>query len=358
MLTLCVAALALAAEASPAEARFTLQGKVLDSTRAPIAGAKVTATADAGSVRASARTDVQGDFRLALLPGPYTIRIVTAGFLDEVQPVRASEDGAESREFVLIVAGVSETVTITASPGYQVQVISSATRTLTPLRDVPQSVTVATRQLVQDQLMTSVADVVRYLPGVGTHQGENNRDQVIIRGNNSSADFFLDGVRDDVQYYRDLYNLERVEALKGPNAMTFGRGGGGGVINRVLKQAAFQPLRAVDLQLGGHSNKRVSADLNQPLSDRVAVRLNGVFEHSDSFRDFVNLERGGINPTLTFAGYHRNDYFTLDSVTITAIPEPTTLSLFSLGLMAVLARRRKRPLAPLDACCCRCGNGR
>jgi catecholate siderophore receptor len=96
-----------------------------------------------------------------------------------------------------------------------VQVISSATRTLTPLRDVPQSVTVATRQLVQDQLMTSVADVVRYLPGVGTHQGENNRDQVIIRGNNSSADFFLDGVRDDVQYYRDLYNLERVEASRG-----------------------------------------------------------------------------------------------------------------------------------------------
>ena len=62
-----------------------------------------------------------------------------------------------------------------------------------------------------------------------THQGENNRDQVIIRGNSSSADFFVNGVRDDVQYYRDLYNLDRVEALKGPNAMIFGRGGAGGV---------------------------------------------------------------------------------------------------------------------------------
>src|ERR1043165_8585739 len=105
MLTLCVAALALAVEASPADSRFTLQGKVLDSTRAAVAGAKVTATADGSSARVSSRTDAQGDFRLALPPGPYTIRIEAAGFLDEVQPVRASEDGAESREFVPIVAG-------------------------------------------------------------------------------------------------------------------------------------------------------------------------------------------------------------------------------------------------------------
>src|SRR5262249_58262395 len=103
-------------------------------------------------------------------------------------------------------------------------------RPLTPLQDVPQSVTVAERELMRDQLMGSIGDVVRYVPGITAHQGENNRDQVVIRGNNSSADFFLNGVRDDVQYYRDLYNLDRVEALKGPNAMIFGRGGGGGVV--------------------------------------------------------------------------------------------------------------------------------
>ena len=77
--------------------------------------------------------------------------------------------------------------------------------------------------------MMSVGDVVRYVPGVSVHQGENNRDQVIIRGNGSSADFFIDGVRDDVRDYRDLYNVERVEALKGPNAMIFGRGGAGAI---------------------------------------------------------------------------------------------------------------------------------
>ena len=128
-----------------------------------------------------------------------------------------------------------------------------------------------TRELIRDQLMLSIGDVMRYTPGIQVHQGENNRDQVIIRGNSSSADFFLNGVRDDVQYYRDLYNLDRVEALKGPNAMIFGRGGGGGVVNRVTKEAVFQPLREVTLQGGAYGHKRFAADLDQPLSDTVAA---------------------------------------------------------------------------------------
>src|SRR4030095_12349097 len=117
-----------------------------------------------------------------------------------------------------------------------------------------------------DQAMTSVADVVRYVPGIDVHQGENNRDQLIIRGNSTSADFFLNGVRDDVQYYRDLYNLDRVEALKGPNAMIFGRGGGGGVVNRVTKEAGFQSTRAFTLQAGRFAKKRATADFARPFS--------------------------------------------------------------------------------------------
>src|SRR5262249_38059385 len=152
------------------------------------------------------------------------------------------------------------------------------TKTPTPLRDVPQAVTVVTRQLMQDQLMTSMGDVVRYVPGVSLHQGENNRDQLILRGNSSSADFFVDGIRDDVQYYRDLYNLDRVEALKGPNAMIFGRGGGGGVINQVTKEAGLSSLREVDLQGGSYDNRRITADLDQPLGDRFALRVNGLQE--------------------------------------------------------------------------------
>ena len=166
---------------------------------------------------------------------------------------------------------------------------------------MPQSVTVTPKELIRDQLMLSLGDVMRYTPGIQVHQGENNRDQVIIRGNSSSADFFLNGVRDDVQYYRDLYNLERVEALKGPNAMVFGRGGGGGVVNRVTKEAIFQPYHELTLQAGGYGHARVAGDFDQPLGDKVALRLNAMYENSDSFRDSVDLSRYGINPTLTIA---------------------------------------------------------
>lgn len=199
---------------------------------------------------------------------------------------------------------VKGSVTVTSTPeGYAVPTTATATKTETALLDVPQSVTIVARPLMQDQLMSGIADVVRYVPGVTLHQGEGNRDQIIMRGNSSSADFFVDGVRDDVQYYRDLYNLDRVEALKGPNAMMFGRGGAGGVINRVTKQAGFTALHEVTLQGGSYGDRRATADFDQPLSERVALRLNGLYEASGSFRDHVDLTRWGVAPSLAiFAG--------------------------------------------------------
>src|SRR4026209_2832143 len=136
---------------------------------------------------------------------------------------------------------------------------------------------------MRDQMMMSVADVVRYVPGITAHQGENNRDDVVIRGNRSSADFFLNGVRDDVQYYRDLYNLERVEALKGPNALIFGRGGGGGVLNRVVKEPLFRAVHSVGVEAGSENHKRVTGDINRRIGDNSAFRVNAMFEDSGSF---------------------------------------------------------------------------
>ncbi len=157
---------------------------------------------------------------LTLPTGVYVVTVKAPGFRDGNEHVSAVPAVRRDVAFTLQVGDVCEAVTVTAPSDYVVPAISTATKTPTPLRDVPQSVTVVTKELIQDQLMMSVGDVMRYVPGVMVHQGENNRDQVIIRGTSSSADFFVDGVRADVQYYRDLYNLERVETLKGPNAMT------------------------------------------------------------------------------------------------------------------------------------------
>jgi len=309
VLTLTLLLLVLA-PAAPARAQAgltppTLQGKVLDSMRAPVAGARVEAVRDGSTSGPSTVTDQRGEFTLAIEPGRYTVQVAAPGFQDASKQLTVARTDAPSPEFVLEVAGFRDSVTVTAPRGYVAPVISTATRTATPLRDVPQSVTVVTQELIKDQLMTSVADVVRYVPGITAHQGENNRDDLVIRGNRSSADFFVDGVRDDVQYFRDLYNLDRVEALKGPNAMIFGRGGGGGVLNRVVKEAQFEPLHQFTLQGGQYAARRFTADVDRPLTGSVAVRLNGMYESSDSFRRGVGLERYGVNPTATIAAGSR-----------------------------------------------------
>lgn len=288
--------------AAPDDGRFHVEGRVLDTALAPIAGAVVTAAPEGPAARVETTTDARGAFAVALDPGPHRITVVAPGFRAATRAIaaRTGQAGA-TLDFVLDLAVRSESVTVRAPGGYGVETVSSATRTLTPLRDVPQSVTVTTRELLHDQLTLSVGDAMRYVPGIQAHQGENNRDQVIIRGNNSSADFFLNGVRDDVQYYRDLYNVERIEALKGPNAMMFGRGGGGGVVNRVTKEALFLPIRELTAQAGGHGHRRVAADLGEPFGRAAAFRVNAMYEDSDSMRDGVGLERWAVNPTLTLA---------------------------------------------------------
>jgi catecholate siderophore receptor len=182
---------------------------------------------------------------------------------------------------------------------YAVLATRTATKTMTPLRDTPQSATVLTHAVIADQAMQSMADVLRYVPGVTMAQGEGNRDAPVIRGQATTADFFVDGVRDDAQYLRDLYNVERIEALKGANAMIFGRGGGGGIINQVRKEASWTPIGALTVEGGSFDHKRGTLDVGRPLGERAAVRLDAMYERSSGFRDAARISRSGVTPTMT-----------------------------------------------------------
>lgn len=197
-------------------------------------------------------------------------------------------------------AGALITVTATRDPGYLVTQTSTATRTDTPLLDVPQTVNILTRDRLDDQAILSIADALRYVPGATTGQGEGHRDQPTLRGNNSTADFFVDGLRDDVQYYRDFYNIERLEILKGPNAMIFGRGGGGGVINRVSKTPQVESFAAAEAAVDSFGAWRLGADLNAAVASGVSARVNAVYEDGANHRDVYDLERWAVNPTLGF----------------------------------------------------------
>ncbi|MGE0380312.1 MAG: TonB-dependent receptor [Hyphomicrobium sp.] len=183
--------------------------------------------------------------------------------------------------------------------GYLATRSSTATKTDTPLLDTPQSITVVPKELAKDQGAKDLRSALSYVPGVVVGQGEGHRDAPTIRGVSTTADFFIDGVRDDVQYFRDLYNVDVVEVLRGPNAMIFGRGGGGGVINRVTEKADFERNYEVTATYGSFDTKRVDVDAGQAVSPNMAVRLNAMYEDSGSYRDFVDLERFGINPKMT-----------------------------------------------------------
>ncbi|WP_430444461.1 TonB-dependent receptor [Sphingorhabdus contaminans] len=207
-------------------------------------------------------------------------------------PVLAEEMASDDDSRTIIVTGVSE--------GYVASNSVTATKTDTPLLDIPQSINVVTREQLDDQAHHSLSDVLRYVAGTTVGQGEGNRDQITLRGQNTTADFFLDGVRDDVQYYRGIYNIERVEILKGPYALIFGRGGGGGIINRVQKSPKTDVFYAGQASVNSFGAFDISADLNAPFNDVAAVRLNAVYENLDSHRDFVGGERYAWNPYLAF----------------------------------------------------------
>ncbi len=183
--------------------------------------------------------------------------------------------------------------------GYDIEKTPTGTKTDTRLVDVPQTISVISREQLDDQAVLNLNDALRFVPGVVLGQGEGHRDQVTLRGQNSTADFFLDGIRDDAQYYRPLYNVERVEVLKGANAMIFGRGGGGGVINRVSKAPEFDSLSgSVTGGVDSFGAWNVALDLGAPLADGVGLRFNTTYETFDNHRQQFGGHFFGVTPTL------------------------------------------------------------
>jgi catecholate siderophore receptor len=303
MIAQILTAFAIAAAPAPADTtqsrQFTIAAQPLATALHEIgrqAGVAVAIRAKI-PVRAQAPA-VSGSYRL-----PEVMRAVLEG--SGLRPEFSGE------KLVAVVAAVDEDAPVyslralevlgTRSRGYSAVRTATATKTDLPLRDAPQSISIITRDVMADQSMQSMMDVMRLIPGVTMGQGEGHRDAPTMRGNSSTADFFVDGVRDDAQYYRDIYNVERVEALKGANALMFGRGGGGGVINRVIKEPQWTPERIVTLNGGSYEHRRGTVDITQPLSNNITLRVNGLHENSGGFRNESYLDRTGINPTIAVA---------------------------------------------------------
>jgi catecholate siderophore receptor len=182
--------------------------------------------------------------------------------------------------------------------GYSAPTATSATKIDAPLRDIPQTVNVIPEELLRDQAARSMQDALRNVPGIGLSHGDGQRDQVFIRGFSAISDQFIDGLRDDALYFRDLSNIERIEVIKGPAAVLYGRGSSGGLINRITKKPDGD-IAEVTGQVGSWNDRRGEIDVGRAFNGgSVVFRITGAIERADSYRDKQFLDRQAVAPSI------------------------------------------------------------
>jgi catecholate siderophore receptor len=179
--------------------------------------------------------------------------------------------------------------------------LSSGMKTSMPTRDIPQSLSIMTSDQIKAQGLKSIGDIIDYTPGVNTSQGEGHRDAAVIRGVRTTQDFYRDGIRDDVQYYRPLYNIDQVEVLRGPNALISGFGGAYGIINRVSKKGVIgESFNTISGSIDTFGETNVQLDSNYEIGADQAFRINMFGESLENHRDYYYGDSFGVNPTMKY----------------------------------------------------------
>jgi catecholate siderophore receptor len=304
------------ASGSPSpEALLILDGRVADATGAVIPKAKVRLFSSAGKLVAETTSDDTGDFQLTgLRPGTYDLRVEYSGFASHAERINIAEGHGLKASVTMSMAAGSEVVNVTAEAAYSESVAVSGAKMEIPLRDLPQSIAVVNSELMRSQGANSMQDAVRNVPAVSVHLGEGRRDQVLIRGFSAVNDQFVDGVRDDSPYYRDLSNVERIEVVKGPASVLYGRGSSGGIVNRITKSPLSEGvLGEWSLIAGSYGEKRTSIDFGTPLvKDKLSFRATTAYENAGSFREQFGLNRFALAPSLLWKP-SKNSEFILQS---------------------------------------------
>ncbi|MCX7092710.1 MAG: TonB-dependent siderophore receptor [Methylobacter sp.] len=188
-------------------------------------------------------------------------------------------------------------------PAYKADTSSTGLKFEAAIRDIPQSVSVVKEELVKSQNAFNLRDALKNVSGLTIAAGEGGRtgDSITLRGFSANSDTYLDGAKENGQYSRDTFFLERVEVLKGASSVLFGRGSTGGVINPIAKKPVMgKTFATADFTYGNYDFKRTTLDAGTKLNDQVAVRLNTLYQDSDSFRDYNYTNRWGIAPSIKY----------------------------------------------------------
>lgn len=250
-------------------------------------------------------------------------------------PVRRSPDGITEETTAPV---VNVTASVESTSYRATRPVTSATRSAVPLLDLPLAVEVVPEASLRDRGATSLKEALAYTPGVTTSTGEGIREQFVIRGFSAIADTYVDGMRDGGNTFRDTFNLEQVEVIKGPAGVLYGRGSAGGLINLVTKRPLDGTHAEVAGTLGSHDVKRFTVDLNRPFSDRLLFRVNAMADQADSYRSEVWSKKRGA----ALASALR---FTPDAVLDLRVQHVSDERVFDAGIPGVYGRPADVPVS-------------
>ena len=287
-----------------------VEGAIQDDSGGLLPGARLHFAGD-GGFSADVVADAMGSFHIDLVPGTYRISAVQAGYQQLEQSVTVHPGTQTRLTLSLKIQNNVESVTVTASDGYASPVQTTASRVPIRVLDLPQSTYTVTHQLLEDRGVDSLKDALAGVPGVQPTLGEGRRDSFDIRGFTAGTDQYIDGVRDDAQYFRDLSNTEQLDVVEGPAAVLYGRGSSGGLVNRITKKPTMEGLEGtVGVTGGSYGERRVEADASDSwLNNTLGGRLTGAGEDTGSQRHYFYLNRYAFAPTLRWRPSEKTDMY-------------------------------------------------
>lgn len=198
----------------------------------------------------------------------------------------------------------SVTVTDTAidEDGYKVEQLEGP-KAIAPLLDTPRSIAVIPQQVIRDTASASLVEALRTVPGIAFGAGEGGNplgDRPFIRGFDTQASTFLDGVRDVGAQSREVFAIEQIEVIKGSNSAVGGRASAGGTLNLISKVPQADTFVAASLTGGSAEYKRATLDANVRVDDLIGVRLNAMWHDQEvAGRDEIFQNRWGVAPSVT-----------------------------------------------------------
>jgi iron complex outermembrane receptor protein len=306
-----LALLILAAATLPlgAQEQAVIEGTVRDGTGLVVQNATITVTGPAGQAPRTATTDADGRYRLDVpAPGRLAIAAQSPGFARSTRDLTVTAERRLTLDFVLHVDALTQTVTVNAQTPDALHTLTamSALRTDVPLIEVPQAVSVVPHEVLEQQQIRSIGEVAKTVSGMGRAVGyAESADKFMIRG--LLIDYSLkNGFKNSsVLSLTDVANVERVEVLKGPSSLLYGRIEPGGVVNLVTKQPLAVRRQTAELVLGRYGLTRGAFDTTGPIAASASYRLVGALEHADSHRDFVGTDTAFVAPSFSWKASDR-----------------------------------------------------